>query len=118
MRNLLNRSYLAISASKGYISTQAPTKTAYPVATLSKTHNIAYRTLTNNAHPIQPPVLSFEEFKEKHMQSFETGLESLKETFPKIPISKHEEIYEATCKSQYRNYVQMMTTANDPGTLL
>ena len=118
LRNILSRSCPAISTSTGYISRQASTRAAYPIGTLAKTHNIGYRTLTNNAHPTQPPVLSFEEFKEKYMETFETDLESLKKNFPEIPISKHEEIYKATCQSQYRSYVQRMTTDNDPARIL
>lgn len=62
--------------------------------------------------------LAFEQFKEKHLPSFEEASEKLKKFRPDMSFGEQEKIYTDTCRGQYRNYIQALTTHNDPSLIL
>ena len=62
--------------------------------------------------------LSFEKFKNEYMPTFEECSEKLKKFRPGISVEAQQKIYSDTCYSQYKNYIQALTTSNDPGRIL
>lgn len=63
-------------------------------------------------------IQSFEEFKADNMPSFETVSKEIRSFNELMPIEQQQKIYEDTCMSQYRTYVQVLTSDNDPGRLI
>ncbi|NGX42154.1 MAG: hypothetical protein K940chlam7_00431 [Chlamydiae bacterium] len=67
---------------------------------------------------VQKQPLTKEAFIEKHLERFEKYSAQMQALFPEVTMEKHRENYNVYCDSFYRQYLQKVTTHNDPGRVL
>jgi len=94
----------------------------------SRTHDMSKKTRQASKPLFQSPslgasnkvdqeILSKEEYQQRYLESFEIYYKRMDRLFPGISKEEHLQNYKDYCKRCYKQYLNKMTTCNDPGTV-
>lgn len=81
--------------------------------------DLASKIIENNGAMGEKKILSFEEYKQKHCESLEDYIKSMKPSFPEKTDQMFEKTHQRVCASEYRAYKkESLNPGYNPGLML